>query len=103
MENKNYQICTRCVIDTTYSEINFDENGCCNHCMEFDEITSKKRFANEEGARILDEIIFPKKAEGKSNEHELVIGLSGGMDSSHLGNILKKRPPSAIVKNQLFK
>jgi hypothetical protein len=40
MENKNYQICTRCVMDTTDPEINFGENGCCNHCMEFDEVTS---------------------------------------------------------------
>jgi len=42
MENKNYQICTRCVMDTTDPEINFDKNGVCNHCMEFDEVTSKR-------------------------------------------------------------
>jgi len=27
-----YQVCTRCVMDTTDPEIQFDENGFCNHC-----------------------------------------------------------------------
>ena len=103
MENKDYQVCISFVIDTTDADINHDENQLYNHCRYFYDILSKKWFSFEQRTRILDEIIFPKKAEGKSNEHELVIGLSGGMDSSHLGNILKKRPPSAIVKNQLFK
>jgi hypothetical protein len=29
-----YQICTRCIMDTTDTEIAFDENGICNHCKE---------------------------------------------------------------------
>lgn len=31
-----YQICTRCVMDTTDSKITFDENGVCDHCRNFD-------------------------------------------------------------------
>ena len=27
-----YRICTRCVMDTSDVEINFDDNGVCNHC-----------------------------------------------------------------------
>ena len=27
-----YQICTRCIMDTTDPDIVFDANGWCNHC-----------------------------------------------------------------------
>ena len=37
-----HQICQRCVMDTTDPEIVFDENGVCNHCHEFDRVTSKQ-------------------------------------------------------------
>jgi len=26
-----YRICTRCIMDTTHREIEFDEDGICNH------------------------------------------------------------------------
>ena len=38
MENKNYQICTRCVMDTTDPEISFDENGVCAACQSYENI-----------------------------------------------------------------
>ena len=31
-----YQVCTRCVMDTTDPLIKFDDNGRCNHCRDFD-------------------------------------------------------------------
>ena len=34
MQNNKYKICSKCVMDTTDSEISFDENGVCNHCKE---------------------------------------------------------------------
>ena len=30
--SREYQICKRCVMDTTDPDIVFDENGYCNHC-----------------------------------------------------------------------
>ena len=33
---REYQICTRCIMDTTDPEISFDENGVCNHCHNYD-------------------------------------------------------------------
>ena len=32
MSSNCYQICTRCVMDTSDSEIIFDKEGVCNHC-----------------------------------------------------------------------
>ena len=36
LKTRQYQICTRCVMDTTDSKITFDENGVCDHCRNFD-------------------------------------------------------------------
>ena len=88
MEDKKYQVCTRCVMDTTDSEISFDQQGACNHCHEFDEVTSKRWFPNKEGKKKL-EVIFNKiKQAGKNQEYDCIIGLSGGVDSSYLGLVM---------------
>uniref|UniRef100_UPI004048DCE5 N-acetyl sugar amidotransferase n=1 Tax=Aliarcobacter sp. TaxID=2321116 RepID=UPI004048DCE5 len=84
MENKNYQICTRCVMDTTDPEISFDESGVCNHCREFDEVTSKRWFPNDEGAKKLEVIYEKMKKENAHKEYDCILGLSGGVDSSYL-------------------
>lgn len=89
MEDKKYQVCTRCVMDTTDSEIIFDEKGVCNHCHEFDEVTSKCWFPNEVGKQKLDSIFSKIKRHGKNQEYDCIIGLSGGVDSSYLALILK--------------
>lgn len=89
MKEKRYHVCSRCVMDTTDSEINFDEKGVCNHCHEFDEVTSKRWFPNEDGKRKLDTIFSKIKQVGKSQDYDCIIGLSGGVDSSYLALVLK--------------
>ena len=79
-----YQMCKRCVMDTTDPEITFDENGICNHCREFDAVTSKRWFPNEEGAKKLKALYETIKKENKGKEYDCVLGLSGGVDSSYL-------------------
>lgn len=97
MEDKKYQVCTRCVMDTTDSEISFDQQGACNHCHEFDEVTSKRWFPNKEGKKKL-EVIFNKiKQAGKNQEYDCIIGLSGGVDSSYLGLVMKDYGLRALV------
>ena len=36
-ENKKYNICSRCIMDTTDPEITFNKDNICNHCEYFDE------------------------------------------------------------------
>lgn len=84
MKNKNFQICTRCVMDTTDPDITFDKNQVCNHCIEFDEVTSKRWFPNEEGAKKLEAIYGKMKKENINKEYDCILGLSGGVDSSYL-------------------
>lgn len=78
------QMCSRCVMDTSDPEITFDANGICNHCIEFDAVTSQNWFPNEEGAARLNAIVEQIKAAGNGQEYDCILGLSGGVDSSYL-------------------
>ena len=39
---KDYNICSRCVMDTTADEIYFDKNNYCNFCSEVIQALQKK-------------------------------------------------------------
>jgi len=81
---REYQICSRCVMDTTDPEIEFDEHGVCNHCRKFDE-TIKPIWPSLEGDQEkLDAMIQTVKSYGKGKRYDCIIGLSGGVDSSYL-------------------
>lgn len=90
MNQRPYQICTRCVMDTTDSEITFDHKGECNHCQQFDTETRKNWFPNEEGKKKLEQIFKKIKEERKSYEYDCILGLSGGLDSTYLALIMKE-------------
>ena len=51
MQNLKYQICERCIMDTTASDIFFDENGICNYCIDYlsREMKSKKKLQKKNG------------------------------------------------------
>lgn len=71
-------------MDRSDSKIRFDDDGVCNHCIEFDDVTSKYWFPNEEGTSRLAQIIDTIKADGRGKEYDCILGLSGGVDSSYL-------------------
>ncbi|MEP4444482.1 MAG: N-acetyl sugar amidotransferase [Hyphomicrobiales bacterium] len=83
-EDKPYQVCTRCIIDTTDPDVVFDEDGVCNHCHYFDNNVIPNWFPNEEGKEKLEDMIAEVKAYGKDKEYDCIIGLSGGIDSSYI-------------------
>lgn len=77
-------------MDTSDSEIKFDDQGICNHCYEFDTVTSKSWFPNAEGEKKLSDLLKRVREEGKNKKYDCIIGLSGGIDSSYLALKLKK-------------
>lgn len=85
-----YKICTRCVMDTSDPIIKFDSEGVCTHCHQFDEVTKKNWFPNDEGANRLEIILNRIKSEGRNSEYDCIIGLSGGVDSSYLALKVKQ-------------
>lgn len=88
-KNLSYQICSKCIMDTTDSEIRFNDKGICNHCIKFEEETKKKWFPNSQGKRKLNDIFEKIKLDGKKHQYDCILGLSGGIDSSYLALVLK--------------
>lgn len=82
--NRPYQVCTRCVMDTSDPEIQFDAEGVCNHCHTFDTYLGTSWFPNEEGQRMLEAKLAEVRKDGQGKEYDCIIGLSGGVDSSYL-------------------
>jgi len=83
-----YQICSNCVMDTTDSEIVFDDNGVCDHCLGFETNVKPNWFPNEEGKQKVTEMIKAIKASGKGKQFDCILGLSGGLDSSYLLHLI---------------
>ncbi len=81
---ENYQICKRCVMDTSDPEITFDEQGICCHCRHFDTKIKPKWRYDEEGARRLEQIMAHIREVCKNKKYDCILGISGGVDSSYL-------------------
>ena len=79
-----YQICVRCIMDTSDPDISFDGNGVCNHCRNVEEQFAGKKWFPDTGRAKLDAIVERIKKDGAGKEYDCVIGLSGGVDSSYL-------------------
>ncbi len=79
----HYQVCTKCVMDTSAMGINFDDDGVCNYCKEFLERSSY--VLNKDQQSQISELhgfIKKVKADGKNKRYDCIIGVSGGVDSS---------------------
>jgi len=77
-------------MDTSDSEILFDEQGFCNHCTEYFENTYKRTYQGNQGSKKLEQIIAKIKLAGRDKAHDCVLGISGGIDSCYTASILKK-------------
>lgn len=86
MTVRSYQICTRCVMDTTDEEITFNADGVCNHCIDFDTLQKPVIMKGEQGKAAFAAYVERMKAEGKGKPYDCIIGLSGGVDSSYVAH-----------------
>jgi len=84
-KKREYQICTRCVMDTTAPEIVFDEKGVCNFCRDYDVLAGKTVLRPlEVRMKELNDAVLKIKELGKDSKYDCLIGLSGGVDSSYI-------------------
>jgi len=77
---KEYQQCTRCVMDTSAKDIIFNKDGTCNYCTNFLHKSHKIFTTIQENN--LDNLLVQIKQEGHSKKYDCIIGVSGGIDSS---------------------
>lgn len=98
----NTKICKHCVMDTSDPEINFDENGVCNYCRNYEEKRNSLVPKPEEKAKRLQEMIDFCKKKGRGKKYDCIIGVSGGVDSTYVAYKVKElglRPLAVHLDN----
>lgn len=88
--SRKYQVCTKCVMDTTDKEITFNENGVCNHCISYEKraLVRKNNLSNRDEQ--LKNIILDIKQSSKNKKYDCIVGISGGVDSSYVAYLAKQ-------------
>jgi N-acetyl sugar amidotransferase len=81
-----YQVCTRCVMDTTDTAIWFDQTGLCRYCVHYDENLRATVESAQRGGRQheLEALVGRIKAAGAGKAYDCIVGVSGGVDSSYV-------------------
>ena len=85
------KICNRCVMDTTDSNISFNSDGVCDHCITFDNTISPYWDNSGRRENEFEKVAKNIRASGKGKDFDCIIGMSGGVDSSYLVYLAKEK------------
>jgi hypothetical protein len=77
------RMCTRCVLSESFARLTFDSAGVCNYCHDYDR-TNLAYPTGAEGKKLLDACVREMKEAGRGKKYDVVIGVSGGCDSTYL-------------------
>ena len=91
MTQRPYQICSNCIMDTSDSTLTFDERGWCDYCRNFFDVLQPNWHPNERGVREILPLIEKIKDHGRGRDHDCILGISGGLDSSYVAYVAKER------------
>ena len=85
MNEQEYRICTRCVMDNAGDPtIRFQPDGTCNYCNEAIANIGKIYLPDAAGKARLDSMIAMLKQKGQGRKYDCMMGISGGLDSAYL-------------------
>lgn len=91
MNQRKYQICTNCIMDTSDTTLTFDERGWCDYCCNYHTSIAPNWHPGKIGIAEIMPMIERIKQEGKGRDHDCLIGISGGLDSSYVAYIAKEK------------
>lgn len=95
------RFCKRCIYHEQIPFISFDAEGICNYCYQYDQM-QKDYPTGIEGQNRLEQMALEIKQAGKGKDYDVVIGVSGGCDSSYMLTLAKDlglRPLAAHYDN----
>ena len=78
-------------MDTSDSTITFDDRGWCDFCQNFHKSILPNWHPNDRGIAEIMPMIEKIKREGKGRDHDCLIGISGGLDSSYVAWVAKEK------------
>ena len=90
-DDRSYQRCTVCVMDTTDGHISFDGEGICDHCRTFQQDILPHWDPEQEDERAIETLVEKIGSAGRDKDFDCIIGMSGGADSSYLTYCAKER------------
>lgn len=72
--------CTRCLVPNTYPDTTFNEEGVCNHCLNYQqtELIGEDRFLQKIHSR-------------RGDQYDCVLGISGGKDSCYVAYLARRK------------
>lgn len=98
IENKKWRQCSRCILDSSDdASITFNEEGVCSICTQYDKSIAENYFGGEADQHHFKNLIAEIKAHGKNQEFDVLIGLSGGVDSTYVAYLCAEQKLRALV------
>lgn len=85
------RVCTVCVMDTSNPAIEFDAKGQCNCCRDAQRRRPHEWWPGTEGAARADRLVRMLKEEGRGKPYDVMVGLSGGIDSAYLAHLASRK------------
>lgn len=84
MNGMEIKTCSKCIYDTRMPEISFDASGVCNYCRLLLDLKNQYGTGTPAGEEKLRTIIGEIKRSGKGKKYDVIVGVSGGTDSSFM-------------------
>lgn len=91
MAKTPYKICANCIMDTSDSNITFDSRGWCDYCNNYHANILPNWHPDERGAKRIAAQVEQIKKDGQGHDHDCMIGISGGVDSSYVTYLAKAK------------
>lgn len=85
------RICNRCVLDTSVPDIEFDSEGICQFCAQYDFRIKNELRHSPEYQHDLERIVEDMKQSAKNREYDCVLGVSGGADSTYVAYLAVRK------------
>jgi len=81
--------CSQCLYDEETPNISFDENNVCNYCLKDNQLRTQFP-GGKKGEKAFSKIVDEIKRQGKGKKYDVIIGVSGGTDSTYMLHIAKE-------------
>lgn len=78
-------------MDTSDSNIVFDARGWCDYCNNYHSNIVPNWHPDERGEREIMKVVERIKRDGSGRDHDCLLGISGGVDSSYLAYLAKEK------------
>lgn len=98
----SYQMCSRCIMDTSDPNITFDAEGVCSHCHRYQKKSETAIIPAAQRDAALQGLVARIKRQGAGKRYDCLIGVSGGVDSTYTAFLVKQlglRPLAVHLDN----